>query len=273
MSYTYKYPHPALTADCVVFGIDNHELFVLLVERGNEPFKGTWAFPGGFMNMDETAEECAIRELQEETGLQIDGLRQIGAFSAVHRDPRERVVSVVFYAFSPMSVVKGGDDAHQAKWFPVSKVPQLAFDHDEILSAALQCLRKDICYKEQYTPEHITSLKKDEIFVFGSNLEGMHAGGAARVAYEKFGAVMGQGVGLQGQSYAIPTMQGGVDTIEPYVKDFFRFADCHPELTFLVTRIGCGIAGFTDAEIAPLFVTAVQLPNVHLPESFWREIL
>mgnify|MGYP006329689427 CR=1 FL=1 len=89
MSYTYKYPHPALTADCVVFGIDNHELFVLLVERGNEPFKGTWAFPGGFMNLDETAEECAIRELQEETGLQIDGLRQIGAFSAVHRDPRE----------------------------------------------------------------------------------------------------------------------------------------------------------------------------------------
>lgn len=128
-------------------------------------------------------------------------------------------------------------------------------------------------FADRFTPDNISKLKENEIFVFGSNLEGMHAGGAARVAYEKFGATMGQGVGLQGQSYAIPTMQGGVGTIEPYVKDFFKFADSHPELTFLVTRIGCGIAGFTDEEIAPMFVTAVHLPNVHLPKSFWKEIL
>ena len=128
-------------------------------------------------------------------------------------------------------------------------------------------------FDNRITPDNIRSLKENEIFVFGSNLAGMHGGGAARVAYEKFGAVMGQGVGLQGQSYAIPTMQGGVETIEPYVREFFKFADCHPELTFLVTRIGCGIAGFTDAEIAPMFVSAVNLPNVHLSKNFWREII
>jgi len=128
-------------------------------------------------------------------------------------------------------------------------------------------------FDNRITPDNIRSLKENEIFVFGSNLQGMHAGGAARVAYEKFGAVMGQGVGMRGKSYAIPTMQGGVETIEPYVREFFKFADCHPELTFLVTRIGCGIAGFTDAEIAPMFVSAVNLPNVHLPKSFWEEII
>ena len=128
-------------------------------------------------------------------------------------------------------------------------------------------------FADRITPENIRSLKENEIFVFGSNLEGMHVGGAARAAVEHFGAVMGQGVGLQGQSYAIPTMQGGVETIEPYVREFFKFADQHPELTFLVTRIGCGIAGFTDSEIAPMFVSAIHLPNVHLPKSFWQEIV
>lgn len=120
------------------------------------------------------------------------------------------------------------------------------------------------------TPNHISVLKPNQIFVFGSNLEGGHAGGAARIAVERFGAVMGQGVGLQGQSYAIPTMQGGVETIRPYVEEFIRFADSHPELTFLVTRIGCGIAGFTEREIAPLFAGAFGLPNVYLPKSFWK---
>lgn len=124
----------------------------------------------------------------------------------------------------------------------------------------------------KYTPENITSLGDDEIFVFGSNLAGIHAGGAARVAYERFGAVMGQGVGLQGQSYAIPTMQGGVDTIKPYVDDFIKFAYECDQNTFYVTRIGCGIAGFTDEDIAPLFKDAVNLYNVRLPESFVRII-
>ena len=118
------------------------------------------------------------------------------------------------------------------------------------------------------TPEFITSLEPNEIFVFGSNLQGMHGGGAALVAYRKFGAIMGQGVGLQGQSYGIPTMQGGVETIRPYVDEFIEFAKVHPELTFLVTRIGCGIAGFTNEEIAPLFLAAHNIGNIVLPEGW-----
>ena len=119
--------------------------------------------------------------------------------------------------------------------------------------------------KTRTTPEYITELQQNEIFVFGSNLRGMHGGGAAYIAYRKFGAVMGQGVGLQGQSYAIPTMQGGVETIRPYVDEFIAFALEHPELTFLVTRIGCGIAGFRDEEIAPLFSEAHEVENIVLP--------
>jgi hypothetical protein len=118
------------------------------------------------------------------------------------------------------------------------------------------------------TPDFITELKPDEVFVFGSNLAGSHGGGAAYVAWRKFGAIMGQGVGLQGQSYGIPTMQGGVETIRPYVDEFIAFAKAHPELFFYVTRIGCGIAGFRDEEIAPLFAAARGVPNICLPESF-----
>jgi hypothetical protein len=124
----------------------------------------------------------------------------------------------------------------------------------------------------RFTPGRITYLKENEIFVFGSNLGGMHGGGAARIAYDKFGAVWGEGVGHFGQTYAIPTMQGGVETIKPYVDDFVKFAAEHPELTFLVTRIGCGIAGFRDEEIAPLFKECIGMPNVLLPRSF-HEVL
>lgn len=126
--------------------------------------------------------------------------------------------------------------------------------------------------RPEFTPERITELKADEIFVFGSNLAGMHGGGAAYIAFKQFGAVMGCGVGLRGQSYAIPTMQGGVDTIKPYVDDFIAFAREHPELFFYVTRIGCGIAGFRDKEIAPLFSEAVGFENVCLPESFVKAL-
>lgn len=123
-------------------------------------------------------------------------------------------------------------------------------------------------YNRPFTPERITELKPDEIFVFGSNLAGAHAGGAAYIAHEKFGAIWGQGVGLQGQSYAIPTMQGGVETIKPYVDEFIAFAKAHKEYIFLVTRIGCGIAGFTSEQIAPLFYHAMDVPNIILPEDF-----
>ena len=122
--------------------------------------------------------------------------------------------------------------------------------------------------QKRTTPERIESLQPNEIFVFGSNLEGMHGGGAAWTAYRKFGAIMGQGVGLQGQSYGIPTMQGGVETIKPYVDEFIAFAKAHPELTFLVTRIGCGIAGFRNEEISPLFEKAHDVENIVLPPGW-----
>ncbi|HPH72423.1 MAG TPA: hypothetical protein PLK45_00135 [Paludibacteraceae bacterium] len=123
-------------------------------------------------------------------------------------------------------------------------------------------------YNRAFTLDKISELKNNEIFVFGSNLQGAHGGGAARVALNNFGAVWGQGVGLQGQSYAIPTMQGGVETIKPYVDEFIDFAHQHTELQFYVTRIGCGIAGFRDKDIAPLFTKAIELPNIILPKSF-----
>jgi hypothetical protein len=120
----------------------------------------------------------------------------------------------------------------------------------------------------RYTPDRITHLNENEVFVFGSNLGGMHGGGAARTAYENFGAVWGEGVGHFGKTYAIPTMQGGVETIKPYVDQFIAYAAEHPELTFYVTRIGCGIAGFRDDEIAPLFKDCKNMDNVVLPRSF-----
>ena len=123
-------------------------------------------------------------------------------------------------------------------------------------------------YDRAYTPERISELKENEIFVFGSNLAGAHGGGAARLAYERLGAVWGEGVGLHGQTYAIPTMQGGVEVIKPYVDAFIRFAKEHSRLTFLVTRIGCGIAGFRDEEIAPLFTDAIEVKNIILPKEF-----
>lgn len=124
----------------------------------------------------------------------------------------------------------------------------------------------------QITPEFITLLAADEVFVFGSNLAGMHGGGAARMAYEQFGAEWGVGVGQTGQCYAIPTMQGGVETIRPYVDEFIEYAKQHSDKRFLVTRIGCGIAGFTDDEMAPLFREALSIPNIALPQ-LWHSIL
>ena len=123
------------------------------------------------------------------------------------------------------------------------------------------------------SPGRIEQLAENEIFVFGSNLAGMHGGGAARLARLRWGAVMGQGVGLQGRTYAIPTMQGGPETIKPYVDEFIAFAKAHPELRFLVTEIGCGIAGFTPSQIAPLFAGAADVPNILLPARFWDVLL
>ncbi len=137
MAYTYKYPRPAVTGDCIVITKEVNAK-VLLIQRGDEPYKGTWAFPGGFMNMDETTEQCAIRELEEETGLKVKDVHQIGAYSKVDRDPRGRTITVAYLAIidKPISVV-GQDDAAKAEWWPISDLPQLAFDHDEIMADAI----------------------------------------------------------------------------------------------------------------------------------------
>ena len=141
MAYTYKYPRPAVTADCVVI-TKEAEPKVLLIERGAAPFKGCWAFPGGFLNMDETTEQCAIRELKEETGLEVDKVKEIGTYSKVDRDPRGRTITVAYLAVveSPMEV-KGQDDAAKAQWFPIDALPDLAFDHDEIMKDAIEAFK------------------------------------------------------------------------------------------------------------------------------------
>ena len=157
-------------------------------------------------------------------------------------------------------------------------MPEVFDDYDEAMAEEtamppmgakeIRLYMPTIMEQKRTTLEHITSLQPNEIFVFGSNLRGMHGGGAAYVALRKFGAIMGQGVGLQGQSYGIPTMQGGVETIRPYVDEFIQFAKEHPTLTSLVTRIGCGIAGFTDDEISPLFEKAHDVENIVLPPEW-----
>ena len=157
--YCYRYPHPAVTTDCVIFGFDGERLQVLLVERGIEPYKGRWAFPGGFLKMDETAEEGALRELKEETGLEGAYMEQFHTFSAPERDPRERVITIAYYALVKIQEVKGGDDAASARWFPLDEIPSLAFDHDYILRMATQRLREQIHFQPigfELLPEKFT---------------------------------------------------------------------------------------------------------------------
>jgi 8-oxo-dGTP diphosphatase len=146
-NFCYKYPHPAVTADCVIFGFDGVGIKVLLIQRGIEPYKGKWAFPGGFMNIDETIEECAKRELEEETGLKASSVEQFYTFTDVNRDPRERVITVAHYALVRLEEVKGGDDARLAQWFAMNEIPSLAFDHDRILRMALNRLKERICFE------------------------------------------------------------------------------------------------------------------------------
>ena len=145
--YCYEYPRPALTTDCVIFGFDGHQLKVLLIKRGIAPFKDHWAFPGGFLRMDETLEEGALRELNEETGLKAARIEQLKAFSAVDRDERGRVITVAFYALVKTTEVVGGDDAAEAKWWSLSEIPMLAFDHSQILREAEKRLREVIHFQ------------------------------------------------------------------------------------------------------------------------------
>ena len=144
MAYTYKYPRPSVTADCIVF-TKEPDAKVLLIQRADEPYKGSWAFPGGFMNMDETTEQCAIRELEEETGLKLCKIHQIGAYSRVDRDPRGRTVTVAYLAVidAPREVI-GQVDAAKAEWFLLSDLPHLAFDHYDIIQDAIKVYKETV---------------------------------------------------------------------------------------------------------------------------------
>ena len=193
-------------------------------------------FPGHIACSSQSRSEIVVPVFSEEGSivavLDIDS-KQLATFDDIDRQYLEEITAIVSQQISSTSIIQ--ENMEQTN------------------------------KQKRTTPEFITELQPNEIFVFGSNLRGMHGGGAAYVAYRKFGAVMGQGVGLQGQSYAIPTMQGGVETIRPYVDEFIEFAKSRKDLTFLVTRIGCGIAGFRDEEIAPLFAAAHEVENIVLP--------
>lgn len=159
LKYCYKYPHLSVTTDCVIFSFDGTKLRVLLVQRGIEPYKGRWAMPGGFMQMNESADEGALRELHEETGLKAAYIKQFHTFSEPNRDPRERVITIAYYALVKMQEVKGADDAADARWFALDEVPSLAFDHDRILRMALGKLRKQIHFEPvgfELLPEKFT---------------------------------------------------------------------------------------------------------------------
>ena len=147
LNYCYKYPRPSVTTDCVIFGYDKDGLSILLVQRGLEPYKDCWAFPGGFLRMDEDAETGARRELEEETGFITSAIEQFGTFTEVNRDPRGRVITIAYYALVKKGEVKGADDAADARWFPINEMPVLAFDHDHIFRVALRTLKEKIHFK------------------------------------------------------------------------------------------------------------------------------
>lgn len=167
LNFFYKYPHPAVSADCVIFGFDGVSIKVLLIQRGIEPFNRKWALPGGFMKIDETAEDCAKRELEEETGLTDISVEQFHTFSDINRDPRERVITVAHYALVKLSDVKGGDDAASARWFAYDEIPSLAFDHDLILRMAMNRLKERICFEPigfELLPEVFTMTELQNLY-------------------------------------------------------------------------------------------------------------
>ena len=138
--YAYEYPRASVTADAVLFAEKDGQMYVLLIQRGNEPYKGFWAFPGGFLEMDETVARCAERELEEETGIVLTGMQLVGIYSDVERDPRGRVVTAAYAAMTTMPEANAGDDAAAARWWPLNALPELAFDHDTILEDAKRVL-------------------------------------------------------------------------------------------------------------------------------------
>jgi 8-oxo-dGTP diphosphatase len=169
MAHTYEYPRPSLTVDCVIFGLDDTDLKALLIQRGQAPFEGQWALPGGFVHMDETLEEAARRELEEETGVNHVFLEQLYTFGAVKRDPRERVVTVAYYALVKLSDqrIRASTDARNAAWFAVDDLPTLAFDHDEIVETALTRLKNKVRYQPlgfELLPEKFTLTQLQKLY-------------------------------------------------------------------------------------------------------------
>lgn len=161
MTYSYKYPHPAVTTDLVIFTVRDAALNLLLIKRGGEPFKDSWALPGGFVLIDESVDDCAKRELAEEAGLENVYLEQLYTFGAPERDPRERVISVAYYTLTPSEglELKAGTDATAAEWFPIEKLPELAFDHQDIIKLARERLAAKMEYSTiglQFMPEEFT---------------------------------------------------------------------------------------------------------------------
>jgi 8-oxo-dGTP diphosphatase len=178
MPYTNEYPRAALTVDCVVFGFDEGELKVLLIQRGLPPFKDKWALPGGFVRVDETLDDAARRELAEETGLTNAFLEQLYTYGEVKRDPRERVVSVAYYALVKLAEhqTRAATDAADARWFPVSQLPRLAFDHAEIFATALTRLRSKLRWQPvgfELLPEKFTLSQLQHLYetVLGAPLD------------------------------------------------------------------------------------------------------
>jgi 8-oxo-dGTP diphosphatase len=179
MPHTYKYPRPALTVDCVVFGLDRqHTLKVMLIQRNLPPFQGNWALPGGFVRMDESLEAAALRELCEETGIEQLFLEQLYTFGAVDRDPRERVVTVAYYALINLEehAVKAASDASDAAWFAIDALPPLAFDHEQILKIALNRLKAKVRYEPigfELLPKKFTLFQLQRLYetVLGQELD------------------------------------------------------------------------------------------------------
>jgi 8-oxo-dGTP diphosphatase len=167
--YTYQHPRPAVATDCIIFGFDGEQLNVLLVKRKHDPFKGFWAIPGGFVEENETCEDAAKRELKEETGLEtVSPIELVGVFSNPNRDPRERVISVAYYTLIKKNdAVKGSDDAEEAEWFPLKKLPKLAFDHQKILQSAKSMLSYNISFKPigmNILPEYFSLMEIHKLY-------------------------------------------------------------------------------------------------------------
>lgn len=163
LKYRYKYPHPAVAADCAIFGFDGNKVQILLIERGNYPYEGFWAVPGGFVNMDETTDKAAIRELMEETGVAASNVELYGVFSEPDRDPRERVITIGYFSVMRKIEVEGADDAAKADWFDIDKLPPLAFDHDEGIRLAVNRCKELLNNSDTYINGLLTLFTLDEV--------------------------------------------------------------------------------------------------------------